>query len=109
MTFDHDPVLTSRTGRIFELVTDGKTVWVNADDGMCVGRFSERGVDVHNDVAAQMETGRQCLACVHDLPPEKAWDVFRDRMAAHYGVDIPSGARPDFLDPDHQDDALPSP
>lgn len=89
-------VLPGHDGRIFEVVTDGRTVWVNADDGMSVGRFSKRGVDVHADAQTQMETGRQCLACVHDLPPPEAWDVFVGELAEHYGIALPDDLRPEY-------------
>ncbi len=86
----------STSGRLFEIVTDGSTVWVNADDGMSVGRFGRRGVDVHRDVAGQLETGEQCLACIHGLPHAEGWEMFRSAIAEHYGIAVPEDFRPRF-------------
>lgn len=83
---------------MFELLSDGKTVWLNADDGTSVGRFSKWGVDVHHDAEAQLRLGTQCLACVHDLPPAEGWEVFVDKISKHYGVTISEAARPEFAE-----------
>lgn len=106
-----DGYLRNAQGRVFELLSDGRTVWINADDGMSVGRFFRVGVDVHRDAAGQMETGEQCLACVHDLPPAEAWDVFVAAIEEHYGVRVPEAYRPDYAEarPLEGADVLPSP
>jgi len=86
--------------RDFEAFTDGQTVWVNADDGMCIGRFSRRGVDIHNDVEGQLETGKQCLDCVHDLPAPAAWVRFVASMKTHWGIEIDPELRPAYATPE---------
>lgn len=82
-----------------EIFTDGRTVWVNGADGMCIGRYSRFGVDVHNDAEGQVATGKQCLECVHDLPPDQAWDRFRDAMRRHWAIEIDEALRPDYAQP----------
>lgn len=94
-----EEILIGKDGRLFQLLVDHQTVWVNADDGMAVGRFSKFGVDVHHDAETQMRLGTQCLACVHDFPPAEGWQVFVDKMEEHYGVRVPDDARPDFAQP----------
>lgn len=81
----------------FEITTDGRTVWVNSRHGMCVGRFSHVGVDVHNDYEAQRAGAGECLDCVHGLPPLESWNRFVDSMRTHYAVVVPSRFRPDFV------------
>jgi hypothetical protein len=78
----------------FDISTNGKTVWVNSSQGMCVGRFSSKGIDVHRDYNAQMRGESQCLDCRHDLAPDEAWSYFRASMKEHYGVEIPESYRP---------------
>lgn len=89
-------ILTGAGNRPFEVFTDGTTVWVNADDGMSIGRFSRFGVDVHRDAAGQEATGRQCLACIHDLPAHEGWEAFKSALLAHYGLAIDDSFRPAF-------------
>lgn len=91
-----DGYLRNAQGRVFELLSDDRTVWINADDGISVGRFSRTGVDVHRDAAGQMETGEQGLACALDLPPAEAWGVFVAAIEEHYGVRVPEAYRPDY-------------
>ena len=43
--------------RQYKIETDGTTVWVNSETGMCIGRFGRNGVDVHRDFEAQLELG----------------------------------------------------
>ena len=82
--------------REHEILTDGQTVWVNLDDGMCIGRFSRFGVDVHNDAETQLETGKQCLDCIHDLPHHEAWERFRGSMLTHYQIEVEESLRPAY-------------
>ena len=56
-----------------EIISDGKTVWVNGADGMCLGRFSDAGVDVHRTSAEQAAGLLQCLDCCHALPFAEGW------------------------------------
>lgn len=81
----------------FQIDFDGATVWVNAPDGSCVGRFSKFGIDVHRTVAEQIETGEQCIECTHGCPTASEWDRFTELMELHYKVQVPAAAKPKFL------------
>ena len=67
----------------FEITTDGKTVWINTP-GVCLGRFSKTGVDVHKTAEDHLETGAGCLQC--DQIPN--WDRFVAAMEKHHGIDV---------------------
>lgn len=71
---------------------DGATVWVNAADGSCIGRFSRRhGIDVHTTSAEQLEGGRQCLFCTHEPANQAAWESFCDAMLLHHRISVDRG------------------
>jgi hypothetical protein len=72
----------------FEILSDGRTVWVNTPSG-CIGRFSAKGVDVHKLPEEQMEGG-QCLDCTTD--PD--WDRFKASMLHYYGIEVGDEHRP---------------
>jgi hypothetical protein len=36
-----------------EIIGDGRTVWINAEDGICIGRFGRFGINVHHDANGQ--------------------------------------------------------
>lgn len=76
--------------------TDGRVVWVNSSMGMCIGRFSKDGVDVHADYDGQ-RAGIHCLDCIHDLPPVEAWDRFVASMKKFHDVDVDASFRPAFV------------
>lgn len=68
----------------------GGTVWVNAIDGSCIGRFSKRfGIDVHRTATAQLAGEDQCLMCTHEPGDAKAWADFVEAMRYHHGVEVP--------------------
>ena len=90
--------LRSRTVSDFQIDFDGATVWVNAPDGSCVGRFSRFGIDVHRTVAEQTATGEQCIECTHECPTPSEWDRFIELMRTHYTVQVPAVAKPKFLE-----------
>ncbi len=73
-----------------DVSSDGTTVWVNAADGSCIGRFSKRfGMDVHRTATEMMKGLPECLACSHGGPIGPAqWQQFRDAMSKHYGIEI---------------------
>jgi hypothetical protein len=80
-----------------QIIADGKTVWVNSETtGVCIGRFSRFGIDIHRDYATQSEKG-ECLDCTHSLPLIEDWHRFRDGMKTYYGVLIADSAMPLFL------------
>lgn len=72
---------------------DGRTVWVHADDGSTVGRFSlVFGMDVHTSVTEQLAGAGQCLRCTHEPPGQADWDEFCDLMLSQYGIAIDRSA-----------------
>lgn len=80
-----------------EITSNGKTVWVNAPDGMCIGRFSRFGIDVHRNFKEQAAGMGECLNCTHELPDLSGWREFVDRMKHHHGVSVEDCHMPDFL------------
>jgi len=78
---DHHPA--------FDVQVSGcnRTVWVNAADGSCIGRFSKVfGIDVHRTGSEQMAGERECLFCTHTKAGPTEWDQFREAMLHHHGV-----------------------
>lgn len=76
-----------------QVSADRQTVWVHADDGSTVGRFSKRfGMDVHTTSAEQLEGAGQCLRCTHEVPGQSQWNEFCDLMQAHYGITVDRAA-----------------
>ena len=74
-----------------EVSADGRTVWVHASDGSCVGRFSKTfGLDVHKTLAGQIEGGSQCLYCTHEPAGAREWNEFRAQMLAHHNIEVPA-------------------
>ena len=72
------------------------TVWVNAEGGMCIGRFGRRIVDVHRTTKEQVEGGKQCAACrprSHDVAAD--WRFFQEMMRQYHGVIVGDAWRPD--------------
>ncbi|WJN72226.1 hypothetical protein [Burkholderia anthina] len=68
----------------------GDTVWVTAHDGSCVGRFSKRfGIDVHRTVSEQLAGADQCLHCTHEPAGHLEWQVFREAVLQHHGINVP--------------------
>ena len=77
-----------------QIISNGKTVWVNGPDGCCVGRFDKvAGIDVHYPADYQMRTGRECRACSHAGPGGATitdWNFFVDSMLEYYKVEVSS-------------------
>jgi hypothetical protein len=73
-----------------EISTDGKTVWVNAENGL-IGRFSQRGIDVHN------RENNACLACIPGPCDLNAWKRFRVNMYWHHEIFIDNKYMPEYL------------
>lgn len=76
----------------YEIVvsTDSHTLWVNADDGSCLARFSTKfGMDIHNSATDQIENNMpQCLYCTHGKTNIEDWNMFRRKMKEIYNIDI---------------------
>lgn len=81
----------------FEIISDGRTVWVNGGDGGCLARFSKFGIDIHLDTEGQMASGRQCLDCTHSLPDADGWTHFVASVRQHHGVALAPKHRPAWL------------
>lgn len=76
-----------------EVSGDGSTLWVNALDGSCTGRFSKRfGMDVHHTGTAMMAGQGECLVCTHEPAGPAEWDIFRAAMKRHHDTDVPEDA-----------------
>lgn len=82
----------------FEIITSLDTVWVNQNDGMCVGRFGKRAVDIHASTQEQLQ-GEHCKDCYSYKPKEveQAWERFVTGMALHHGVKLTNKHRPPFV------------
>jgi hypothetical protein len=78
-----------------EILTDGKTVWINDYDGICLGRFSSLGVDVHGTSEQQM-AGTHCEDCFKRNPatPDADWIRFVESMKRIHGIDILPSFKP---------------
>jgi hypothetical protein len=81
----------------FQVLSDGRTVWVNEDAGGAVARLSSFGgvamIDVHRPLLQQYTEG-ECLDCRHDLTGANAWDYFVQSVLRHFGVAISEKHRP---------------
>ncbi len=77
-----------------EILSDGRTCWVNGPDGCCLGRYVHSKLmihmDVHRDAHGQVENGNQCLDCAKGA----TWLDFKDAMHQHHGVNIPDRHKP---------------
>jgi hypothetical protein len=81
------------TDHDIEVSADGSTVWVTANDGSCVGRFSKRfGIDVHRTAAEQLAGAGQCLFCTHAPAGAAEWSDFREAVLTHHGIEVPGDA-----------------
>lgn len=81
----------------YQIQSDGKTVWINGNDGMCVARFSRHGIDIHRSFAEQLATGSQCLDCEHgDDIDYSHWQRFKSRVKELFGVEV-TKHRPKFI------------
>lgn len=76
-----------------QVSADGRTVWVHADDGSTVGRFSMAfGMDVHTTSTEQLAGASQCLQCTHGAPGPSQWEEFCDLMRDRYSIMVNRGA-----------------
>lgn len=80
-----------------EIVSDGKTVWINSEAGCCLGRFSKNGIDIHKDVEQQMTDGQQCLDCKPGPVNLFDWRRFQSGMLRFYGVVVTDRHIPIYL------------
>jgi hypothetical protein len=75
-----------------QIISDGRTVWVNGADGCCLARFSKFGIDIHKDVEGQTG-GEVCLDC--GTVPD--WDRFVLGCLGFHGIIVEDRHRPRFL------------
>jgi hypothetical protein len=82
----------------FQILSDGRKVWVNGPAGESIARLSSFGratmIDVHLSIEAQRETGTECLDCRHDLAGAAAWTYFVQSVKTNYKVEIGEEHRP---------------
>lgn len=79
----------------YQILSDGRTVWINWKDGMCIGRFSPVGVDIHLDAKGQRKSGRECLDCFpRTANLDTDWRKFTEGMQFHYKVLVPEIHKP---------------
>lgn len=74
----------------FQILWDGKTVWINDSRGISRARYSglSQAIDVHTDFETQ-QSGRTCLACG---PGD--WPAFVREVHTHLGLTVPDAAKP---------------
>ena len=72
----------------YEVLSDGRTVWVNAPTGEAVARFSWMGIDVHRRLEDQRIKG-QCLDCRPGPLGKSDWGIFKTLMLQHYQLTVP--------------------
>lgn len=77
----------------YEITADGTTVWVNTTEGVCIGRFGRRGIDVHR--APGDQTLGECLFCTHVETTLEDWKKFVWAMQRHHGVLVSDSFVPD--------------
>ena len=75
-----------------ELVDSKNCVYVHCNDGSTVGRFSSRGIDIHNSVTDQMNGKPECLLCTHDFASQSDWETFRTKAKELWKIEIPQDA-----------------
>jgi hypothetical protein len=81
----------------YELLSDGRTVWVNGPSGGLVGRFSKNGIDIHHPVEIQVAAGKVCAMCKPGPTNLIDWYAFCNEMINRYGVYVGDKHMPTFL------------
>lgn len=79
------------------ITTDGKTVWVNSEDGSSIGRFGALGVDIHRSATEQLDGKGECLLCTHGRTGPDEWKMFVEGMMSLYGITIAARYMPQRL------------
>ncbi|MDA0152368.1 hypothetical protein OH460_08640 [Vibrio sp. Makdt] len=85
---------------MFEIIGDGKTVWVNNINGDCIARFGVLGIDIHTSSEEQINGAPQCLFCTHERTDVNDWVVFKDKVKELFDIDVPEKLSP-FAAADH--------
>jgi hypothetical protein len=80
-----------------QVLSDGRTVWVNGPDGCSVGRFSAHGgIDVHRPAEEQRTLGA-CLFCKPGPSGPEDYKQFVRVIEDLFGVAIDARHRPTTL------------
>ena len=74
---------------VFEILTDGRTVWVNGMRGL-LGRFSHVGIDVHVDGQCQPDSCKPASGL-------EGWQEFQRLMKKHHAINVSDRFKPNFL------------
>lgn len=80
-----------------QIESDGKTVWINAEDGSCIARFGRMGIDIHRTMEAQLSGKPQCLMCTHGITGVAEWEQFTEAMKDLYNIKVDEKYRPERL------------
>jgi hypothetical protein len=74
----------------YEVLTSARkdVVWINAGDGSSVGRFSLRGIDIHNSVTEQMAGASECRLCTHGHTTLADWQLFKAKCLEWFGIKL---------------------
>lgn len=77
------------TSDLFEIITDGRTVWIN--NAVLLGRFSRMGIDVH--------VHGRCLegSCFPGPCYLSHWQQFKELMQKHHNIEVEDKYMPHFL------------
>ncbi len=82
----------------YQILSDGRRVWVNGLSGESLARLSQVGshvlIDVHLPLHEQRCHGKECLDCRHDLKGWYAWGYFVGSVKKNYGVEVGEEHRP---------------
>lgn len=84
-----------KEGVDYEVVSDGKSVWVNVPGGN-LARFGLGGIDIHQEPMRQA-AGAECLFCTHEVTDRADWETFVKKMRELHGIGITDYHRPDRL------------
>jgi hypothetical protein len=66
-----------------EILTDGTTVWVNAENGLCLARFGTFGIDIHS---AEFPRTQECVFCTHERTTAESWRLFVEKVLQIHGI-----------------------
>lgn len=79
-------------GGLYEILGDGRRVWVNGPDGSSVARFHAT-IDIHRPVSEQSDKG-QCLFCTQTFVTEPDWFLFVEKVEYLFGLIVPDEFKP---------------
>lgn len=84
-----------------QIISDGRTVWVNSEEGHLIGRFGVFGIDIHRDLCEQSDKG-ECLYCTHEVTKPADWETFKVKMREHHKVRVTDKHRPSRFQSHHR-------